>query len=185
MNAITGITFWFTGLPGAGKSTLAGLVGRKLSDAGVRVEVLDGDLVRAILSPELGYSKHDRDLNIRRIGFVSQLLSRNGVVVLVAAISPYRQLREEIRKNHRGTPFIEIFVDCPLEVLIKRDVKGLYKRALGGDIQNFTGISDPYEAPENPEIVVHTARQTPNKSVAETFASLRGRYVADTLLKAD
>ena len=173
MTNTAGLTLWFTGLPSAGKSTLAQLLARKLSDVGVRVEVLDGDLVRAALSSELGYSKADRDANIQRIGYLSQLLSRNGVVVVVAAISPYQEMRRKIRQNHGSIPFVEIFVDCSLEVRVKRDVKGLYQKALRGEIQNFTGISDPYEAPENPEIIVHTDRQTPEESVCHIFTALR------------
>jgi len=168
-----GMTLWFTGLPGAGKSTLAKGVAEKLLHSGVRVEVLDGDVIRAALSSDLGYSKQDRDVNIRRIGFLSQVLSRNGVVVIVAAISPYRAVREEVRRNHDGILFVEIFVDCPLEVLIGRDTKGLYQRALRGEIRNFTGVSDPYETPENPDIIVHTDRQTPDESVSRIFEALR------------
>jgi adenylylsulfate kinase len=168
-----GMVFWFTGLSGAGKSTLAQRLASSFSAADLAVEVLDGDLIRGILSPDLGYSRQDRDLNIRRIGFLSYLLSRNGVIVIVAAISPYRETRVEIRKHHAGVPFIEIFVDCALEVLIARDAKGLYQKAIRGEIQNFTGISDPYEAPENPEITVHTDCQTPEESVACILAALR------------
>ena len=151
------MTLWFTGLPGAGKSTLAKRVAEKLLECSVRVEVLDGDIIRGVLSSDLGYSKQDRDVNIRRIGFLSQVLSRNGVVVIVAAISPYRAVREEVRRNHDGILFVEIFVDCPLEVLVGRDTKGLYQRALRGEIRHFTGVSDPYETPENPDIIVHTS----------------------------
>ena len=168
-----GMTLWFTGLPGAGKSTLAKGVAEKLLHSGVRVEVLDGDVIRQVLSSNLGYNKQDRDVNIRRIGFLSQVLSRNGVVVIVAAISPYRAVREEVRRNHDGILFVEIFVDCPLEVLIGRDTKGLYQRALRGEIRNFTGVSDPYETPENPDIIVHTDRQTPDESVSRIFEALR------------
>jgi adenylylsulfate kinase len=167
------MTLWFTGLPGAGKSTLAKGVAEKLLDCGVRVEVLDGDVIRQVLSSNLGYNKQDRDVNIRRIGFLSHLLSRNGIVAIVAAISPYRAIREEVRRNHGGILFVEIFVDCPLEVLVGRDTKGLYQRALRGEIQNFTGVSDPYETPENPEIIVHTDRQTPDESVSQIFEALR------------
>jgi adenylyl-sulfate kinase len=180
-----GMTLWFTGLSGSGKSTLSRSIGRKLSDMGLAVEVLDGDQVRAALSPDLGYTKQERDVNIRRIGFLSQLLSRNGVIVIVAAISPYRETREEIRKNHLSVPFIEIFVDCPLDVLIARDTKGLYQRAIQGHIQNFTGISDPYESPQNPEIIVHTDCQSPDESVAHIFASLREMDLLSDIWKAN
>jgi adenylylsulfate kinase len=179
------MTLWFTGLPGAGKSTLAQRVARKLLDAGVRVEVLDGDAIRSALSPDLGYSKQDRDANIRRVGFLSQLLSRNGVVVIVAAISPYRATREEVRQNHGELRFVEIFVDCPLKVLIARDIKGVYQRALRGEIQNFTGVSDPYETPENPEIIIHTDRHTPDESVSQIFEALRKIAVPCELPKGD
>jgi adenylylsulfate kinase len=185
MSTKPGMTLWFTGLPGAGKSTLAQRVAGKLLDAGVRVEVLDGDVIRTVLSPDLGYSKQDRDANIRRIGFFSQLLSRNGVVVIVAAISPYRATREEVRQNHGGLRFVEIFVDCPLKVLIARDTKGLYQRALRGEIPNFTGVSDPYETPENPEIIVQTDRHTPDESVSQIFEALRKIAVPCELPKGD
>jgi len=180
-----GMTLWFTGLSGSGKSTLARGIGRKLSDIDLAVEVLDGDQIRATLSPDLGYTKQERDVNIRRIGFLSQLLSRNGVIVIVAAISPYRETREEIRKNHLSVPFIEVFVDCPLPVLIARDTKGLYQRAIQGHIQNFTGISDPYEPPQNPEIVVHTSCQSPDDSVAHIFTSLRQMNLLADIWKED
>jgi adenylylsulfate kinase len=160
------MTLWFTGLSGAGKSTLALRVAGELIQRGLRVEVLDGDAIRQNLSTGLGYSREDRNTNIRRIGFVSRLLSRNGVICIVAAISPYREMREQVRHEHANIPFVEIFVDCPLSVLIERDVKGLYEKALRGEISHFTGISDPYEAPESCEIVVRTDQQTVDESVA-------------------
>lgn len=154
-----GFTLWFTGLSGAGKSTLSHAVGEALKARGRRVERLDGDEVRQRLSRGLGFSKEDRDENVRRIGFVARLLSRNGAVAIAAAISPYRELRDEVRREHEA-PFVEVFVDCPLDVLIKRDPKGLYAKALQGQIPNFSGVSDPYEHPLAPEIIVHTDRET-------------------------
>jgi adenylyl-sulfate kinase len=155
VDAHGGLTLWFTGLSGAGKSTLAERVKEVLVARGHRVEVLDGDDIRTNLSNGLGFSKQDRDINIRRIGFVARLLSRNGIVAITAAISPYRAVREEIRRAHEA-PFVEVLVDCRLEELIRRDPKGLYARALRGELQNFTGISDPYERPTAPEVTVHS-----------------------------
>jgi adenylyl-sulfate kinase len=166
----TGFTLWFTGLSGAGKSTISELVERHLRERGQRVERLDGDIVRRNLSKGLGFSKEDRDENIRRIGFVCQLLSRNGVAAVVAAISPYREIRDEVRSKVHN--FVEVYVECPLETLVERDVKGLYKKALAGEIENFTGVSDPYEPPLNPEVVVRTSQQTPEQSAAQILAKL-------------
>ena len=132
-------------MSGAGKSTISERVDAGLREAGAKVEMLDGDVVRTHLSKGLGFSKEDRDINIRRIGFVAKLLSRNGVIAIVAAISPYRAVREEVRGTIEN--FVEVYVDCPIEVLAERDVKGLYKQALAGEIANFTGVSDPYEPP--------------------------------------
>ena len=159
-----GYALWFTGLSGAGKSTITKLVAADLRRRLAPFEILDGDVVRANLSPELGFSRKDRDLNIRRIAFVSQLLVRNGVGVMVAAISPYREERDLARSIIGSDRFIEVFVDCPLEVCIERDVKGLYKRALAGEIKNFTGISDPYEPPLAPELVLATSPERPEDS---------------------
>jgi adenylylsulfate kinase len=158
-----GFTLWFTGLSGAGKSTLAQTVGRTLADRGYLIEVLDGDEVRRNLSKGLGFSKEDRDTNIRRIGYVARLLSRNGVVAIAAAISPYRAIRDEVRREHDGR-FVEVFVECPLDELVKRDVKGLYAKALRGEIQQFTGVSDPYEPPLAAEVVVRTDRESVQQS---------------------
>jgi adenylylsulfate kinase len=158
-----GFTLWFTGLSGAGKSTLAQHLTPILIARGCKVEVLDGDEVRENLSKGLGFSKEDRDTNIRRIGYVANLLSRNGVAAISAAISPYASVRDEIRKMTRAE-FVEVFVHAPLEVVEGRDVKGLYKKARAGEIKNFTGISDPYEAPATPEIVVNTADETVEQS---------------------
>jgi adenylyl-sulfate kinase len=165
-----GFTLWFTGLSGAGKTTLAGQLEEVLRSRGRKVEVLDGDVVRTHLSKGLGFTKEDRDTNIRRIGFVSSLLSRHGVAVLVAAISPYRAVRDEIRRD--SGDFVEVFVTCALEVLVRRDVKGLYARALSGELANFTGVSDPYEPPLNPEVVVDTGHETIEQSVERIVTKL-------------
>ena len=170
-----GATIWLTGLSGAGKSTIANIVAKRLKAHGARVEILDGDIIRTNLSKGLGYSKADRDTNIRRIGFVCRLLSRNGVIVLAAAISPYRRLRDEIRAT--TTNFVEVFTDCDFETLVKRDVKGLYKKALAGEIKNFTGVSDPYEAPTNPEVTTDSSKQLPDES-----ANLVWNYLVDSRL---
>ena len=145
-----GVTVWFTGLSGAGKTTITQALEKKLREAGYPLEILDGDIVRTNLTKGLGFSKEDRDTNIRRIGFVSQLLTRHGVIVLVSAISPYREIREEV-KGKIGD-FVEVFVNAPLNVCEDRDVKGLYQRARAGEIKSFTGIDDPYEPPLNPEV---------------------------------
>jgi len=166
-----GFTLWFTGLSGAGKSTIAGIIEKRLREAGAKVEVLDGDVVRENLSKGLGFSKEDRDTNIRRIGFVCELLARNGVIAIVAAISPYRAVRDELRSRIRN--FVEIYVECPLEVVAGRDVKGLYKKAKAGEIGQFTGISDPYEAPANPEIVLHSDCENPDQSADKVWTRLK------------
>src|SRR4030095_8009521 len=158
-----GFTLWFTGLSGAGKTTLARLVEAELRARGHKVEVLDGDIIRTNLSKGLGFSKEDRDTNIRRIGFVCNLLARNDVVAIAAAISPYRDVRDELRREMQN--FIEVFVECPIDVLAERDVKGLYKKALAGEIKNFTGIDDPYEPPTNPEVTCYSdGTETPEQS---------------------
>lgn len=165
-----GFTIWFTGLSGAGKSTLANIVADRLAGMGRRVELLDGDEVRKNLSSGLGFSKADRDANIRRIAYVAKLLSRNGVVAITAAISPYREIRDEARQEIGK--FVEVFVDCPIEVCEQRDVKGLYKKARAGEIAQFTGVSDPYEAPLNPEIHLHTNLETPEEDVRKIIDGL-------------
>ena len=165
-----GFTLWFTGMSGAGKTTLACEVERILRERGLKVELLDGDVVRTNLSKGLGFSKEDRDTNIKRIGFVCKLLTRNDVVAIGSAISPYRKVRDFIRQDIGR--FVEVYCECPLDVLVERDVKGLYKKALSGEIQNFTGVSDPYEEPLNPEIVVHTDTETHEQSVAKILVKL-------------
>ncbi len=166
-----GFTIWLTGLSGAGKTTLAHLLEKTLRSAGHKVEVLDGDVIRTHLCKDLGFSKEDRDTNIRRIGWVCELLNRNGVVAVAAAISPYRAVRDAMRT--KIAHFIEVYVECPLSVLVERDSKGLYKRALAGEIPNFTGISDPYEPPLSPEVVCHTdGSETPEQSAAKILAAV-------------
>ena len=165
-----GFTLWFTGMSGAGKSTISRILELKLRESGARVEVLDGDVVRTHLSKGLGFSKEDRDENVRRIGFVCELLSRNGVIAIAAAISPYRDVRDEVRG--RIPNFVEIFVECPVEVLAERDVKGLYRRALAGEITQFTGVSDPYEPPLAPNVTVNSSLETPEQSVQKIWATL-------------
>lgn len=166
-----GFTIWFTGLSGSGKSTIAHLLERELRDRGHKVEVLDGDNVRQHLSKGLGFSKEDRDTNILRIGWVCEILSRNDVVAIGSAISPYREIRDQIRGNIGR--FVEVYIEAPLEVLADRDVKGLYRKAMAGEIQNFTGVNDPYEAPLHPEVVCHTdGSETPEESAAKVLAKL-------------
>jgi len=169
-SAHKGFTIWLTGLSGAGKSTNATLLERRLRELGAKVEVLDGDVLRTHFCKGLGFSREDRDDNIRRIGFVCELLSRNGVIAIVAAISPYRAARDEVRS--RIPNFVEVYIECPIEVLVQRDVKGLYRRALAGEIPHFTGISDPYEPPLTPEVTVHSSTETPAESVERIWATL-------------
>jgi adenylyl-sulfate kinase len=165
-----GFTLWFTGMSGAGKSTISRLLEERLQALGAKVEVLDGDVVRTHLSKGLGFNKEDRDENIRRIGFVCELLSRHGVIAIAAAISPYRAVRDEVRG--RIGNFVEVYVECPIEVLAGRDVKGLYKKALAGELTQFTGVSDPYEPPLAPEVTVHSSKETPQESVEKIWATL-------------
>lgn len=165
-----GFTLWFTGLSGSGKSTLAERVRDILLERGMKVEVLDGDEVRTNLSKGLGFSKEDRDTNIRRIGWVCHLLTRNDVVAISAAISPYKAIRDENRKLIGR--FVEVYCECDLDTLKDRDPKGLYEKALNGEIKNFTGVSDPYEAPEKAEVVVNTASEDIDASVNKIIATL-------------
>ncbi|MGH2809106.1 MAG: adenylyl-sulfate kinase [Actinomycetota bacterium] len=169
-NRDRGCVIWFTGLSGSGKTTIAHVVEEKLLDAGVPVEILDGDVVRENLSKGLGFSKEDRDINIRRIAFVAHLLQRNGTFVITAAISPYREIRDEARAMIKD--FIEVHADAPLEVCEERDVKGLYAKARAGEIKGFTGIDDPYEAPENPEIVLKTGEHSVEESAQQVIDKL-------------
>ena len=168
-----GFTVWFTGLSGAGKSTIAEALEPQLRERGVKVEILDGDIVRTNLSKGLGFSKEDRDTNILRIGFVAHLLSRNGVGVITSAISPYSDIRDQVREQNGD--FIEVFVKCPLDELVRRDVKGLYEKAIKGEIKNFTGVSDPYEEPLNPEVIVETDKETVEESTAKVLAAIEQR----------
>lgn len=182
MGSHKGFILWFTGLSGAGKSTLAEYLVKEFRERGYKVELLDGDEVRTHLSKGLGFSKEDRDTNIRRIGWVARVLARNGVISITAAISPYREIRDEIRaetENEGRAAFVEVFASAPLEALVERDVKGLYKKALAGEIKNFTGVSDPYEAPENPEVTAHTSVETVEESARRILSHLAERGLID------
>jgi adenylyl-sulfate kinase len=169
-----GFVLWFTGLSGSGKSTLAEYLTPILRERGTSVEILDGDVVRTNLSKGLGFSKEDRDTNIRRIGFVANLLARNGACAITAAISPYASVRDECRKMADAN-FVEVFVEAPLEVVEERDTKGLYKKARAGEIKNFTGVSDPYEAPVSPEVVVHTGAESIEESANKILGYLEAQ----------
>jgi ATP sulfurylase/adenylyl-sulfate kinase len=172
----SGYIVWFTGLSGAGKSTLANALAERLGERGA-VEILDGDEVRLFLSRGLGFSKEDRDTNIRRIGYVARVLARNGVPVITAAISPYADTRLEVRRaaEKEGLRFVEVFASASLDALVQRDVKGLYKKALAGEIEHFTGVSDPYEAPEKPDVLLHTDQETVDQSLKTLLAALEER----------
>ncbi|MBO9999963.1 MAG: adenylyl-sulfate kinase [Cyanobacteria bacterium SID2] len=173
-----GVTVWFTGLSGAGKTTISKAVAERLRSWDCKIEVLDGDIVRQNLTKGLGFSKEDRDENIRRIGFVAHLLTRNGVIVLVSAISPYRAIREEVKA--RIGDFAEVFVNAPLSVCEDRDVKGLYKKARSGEIPNFTGVSDPYEPPLSPTVECRTDLESEEESVNKVLDTLKSMgYLAD------
>jgi adenylylsulfate kinase len=170
MNNDTGFVLWLTGLSGAGKSTVAAKLGPVLAERGHRVELLDSDEVRTNLCQELGFSRADRDTNIARIGYVAGKLAKHGVAVLVAAISPYREARDQVRAQVEN--FVEVHVAAPVAICAERDVKGLYAKALAGEIQNFTGVSDPYEPPLEPEIVLHTEAQSVDESVHQIITWL-------------
>ena len=165
-----GFTLWFTGLSGAGKSTLSLQVAETLRHRGLNVEILDGDEVRTNLSKGLGFSKEDRDTNIKRIGFVSHLLSRNDVIAIAAAISPYREVRDYNRALIGK--FVEVYTKCPIDACARRDVKGLYQKAMTGEIKGFTGIDDPYEEPLHPEVVCETDKETPEQSAERVLRKL-------------
>ena len=171
MNEQRGFTLWFTGLSGAGKTTISEIVEHELRERERPVEVLDGDIVRTNLSKGLTFSRDDRNINVLRIGFVANLLTRNGVGVIVSAISPFKDVRDQVRRNV-GEDFGEIFVDAPLEVCAERDVKGLYKKAFSGEIPQFTGVSDPYEAPSTPELHIKTDEEEPRESAARVIGYL-------------
>jgi adenylyl-sulfate kinase len=178
-----GFTLWFTGLSGAGKTTVSKLVEQEIRDRGHRVEVLDGDVVRENLSKGLGFSKEDRDTNIRRIAFVADLLSRNGVPVITAAISPYRELRDEARQK-MGDRFVEAFVKASVETCAERDTKGLYAKAFRGEIKEFTGVSDPYEPPLDPEVTLETENESPEESAGKIIAYLEKRSLIPSRQRA-
>jgi adenylylsulfate kinase len=165
-----GFTLWFTGLSGAGKTTIAEIVEHELRERTRRVEVLDGDIVRTNLSKGLGFGRDDRNVNVLRIGFVANLLTRNGVAVIVSAISPYKEARDQVRR--RIVDFVEVFVDAPLEVCAERDVKGLYQKAFAGEIPQFTGVSDPYEPPAAPDLVLKTDEEEPQESARKVIRKL-------------
>jgi adenylylsulfate kinase len=166
-----GFTLWFTGLSGAGKTTISEIVEKELRMRFGKVEVLDGDIVRTNLSKGLGFSREDRDTNILRIGFVAELLTRNGVGVIVSAISPFKEVRDQVRRSI-GEDFLEVYVDAPIEVCAERDVKGLYKKALAGEIPQFTGVSDPYEPPAAPELHIKTNEEEPHESARRVLLKL-------------
>jgi adenylylsulfate kinase len=170
MNEERGFTLWFTGLSGSGKTTISEIVERELRNRERPVEVLDGDIVRTNLSKGLSFSRDDRNINVLRIGFVANLLTRNGVGVVVSDISPYKEARDQVRR--RIVDFVEVFVDAPLEVCADRDVKGLYKKAFSGEIEQFTGVSDPYEPPNAPDLVLKTDEETPDESAQKVIEKL-------------
>lgn len=166
-----GCVVWLTGLPGSGKTTIARVLEKRLMERGRRVEVLDGDEVRENLSPHLGFSKEDREVHANRVAYVSRLLARNGVIAIVGLISPYREFRRRARAM--AGDFVEVYVRCSLDECIDRDVKGHYRKALSGEIENFTGVSDPYEEPENPEVIVDTENESPEESAKNILSKLQ------------
>ena len=176
-----GFVLWFTGLSGSGKSTLSEALEAEFRKRGYRIERLDGDIVRTNLSAGLSFSREDRDINVRRIGFVCDLLARNGVIAISAAISPFANVRDEVRAQveSHGVAFVEVYTQCSLEELARRDVKGLYKKALAGEIPHFTGVSDPYEAPANPEIVAHSDSEAMEISLQRILDYLSERGLID------
>src|SRR5579871_4024915 len=166
-----GFTVWFTGMSGAGKTTLSQMLAERLRTQGAKVEVLDGDVLRSSLCKGLGFNKEDREENVRRIGVVCELLSRNGIIAIVAAISPYRSMRAQVRSRIRH--FVEVYVECPLDVLISRDTKGLYEKALAGRIPEFTGVSAPYEPPVTADVTLHTDHESPEESLQRIWSKLQ------------
>jgi len=166
-----GFTVWFTGLPCSGKSTIAKSVAQELKQKGLKAEMLDADVIRQHLWKELGYSKEDRDENIKRAAYLSHMFARNGVAVLTSFISPYQELRDYARKQIGD--FVEVYVKCPVEVCIQRDTRGMYKKALAGEIQNFTGVSDPYEEPLTPEVLIESDKETLAESVAKVMSKIK------------
>jgi adenylyl-sulfate kinase len=174
----TGFTLWLTGMSGSGKSTVSRLLEQRLLALGLKVEVLDGDIVRTHLCKDLGFTRPDREENIQRIGFLCEILSRNGVIAIAAAISPYRVCRDNVRA--RIPRFVEVYMKCPLEVLIQRDVKGLYRKAISGEITQFTGISDPYEHPLAPEITIDSSEETAAESVNRILERIEGLGLIST-----
>ncbi|MBN1429856.1 MAG: adenylyl-sulfate kinase [Anaerolineae bacterium] len=177
-----GFTVWMTGLSGAGKTTIARIVEAELLGRDLKIERLDGDVVRQSLTRDLGFSKEDRDKNIERVTFVAKLLSRNNVGVIACFISPYQAVRDQVRAE--TTNFIEVFIDAPLDVCVERDVKGMYAKAIAGEIPNFTGVSDPYEPPVNPEIVIHTDQETPEESATRIIGYLEEHNFIPTAIGA-
>ena len=174
MTLIEGFTVWLTGLPGSGKTTLARRLATVLQERGLRTAILDGEVVRAHLTPLLGFTKEDRDANVRWIGFACDLAAHNGVAAIAAAVSPYKKTRGEVRAK-TALPFVEVFVDCSREVLVERNPKGLYAKALSGEIGHFSGISDPYEPPDEPEVIVRTDRETVEESLEKILRALEER----------
>lgn len=170
MNLIRGSTIWFTGLPSSGKSTIARILERRFHQEGIKCELLDGDVVRTNLSKGLGFSREDRDANIKRIGFVAHLLTRNDVMAIASAISPFREARDANRRLIGN--FVEVYVKCSVEECEKRDVKGLFKKARAGEIKGFTGVDDPYEEPLHPEVVCDTEKETPEESAEKVLRKL-------------
>jgi len=175
-----GFVLWLTGLPGSGKTTIAKNVARALNEKGYRVEVIDGDWARKTISLGAGFTRQERMIHLHRIAWVSRLLARNGVIVICSFVSPYREARRMIREIiEEEIPFIEVYVKCPIEECIRRDPKGLYKKALKGEIKHFTGISDPYEEPENPELVINTFENSPGTNTEIILSYLRQRFGLD------
>ncbi|MEU0403225.1 adenylyl-sulfate kinase [Streptomyces sp. NPDC006197] len=179
-NHVTGATIWLTGLPSAGKTTIAYELAGRLRDEGHRVEILDGDEIREFLSAGLGFTREDRHTNVQRIGFVAELLASHGVKVLVPVIAPYEDSREAVRKRHaaEGTPYVEVHVATPVEVCSVRDVKGLYAKQAAGELTGLTGVDDPYDEPQNPDLRIESHTQTVQESAAQLYALLTERGLA-------